>query len=44
MLVPKDTEFALSNAGQAVLRLLCCLPVGGMARLGDESLTPPWAE
>ena len=44
IVVPKDTEFALSNAGTAVVRLLCCLPVGGMARLGDESFTPPWAE
>jgi mannose-6-phosphate isomerase-like protein (cupin superfamily) len=44
IVVPKDTEFELSNAGSAVLRLLCCFPVGGKARLGDESFTPPWAE
>ena len=44
IVVPSDTEFELSNADATVLRLLCCLPVGGVARLGDESFTPPWAE
>ena len=44
IVVPKDTEFELSNADGTVLRLLCCFPVGGLARLGDESFTPPWAQ
>jgi len=44
IVVPKDTEFELSNTDTTVLRLLCCFPVGGLARLGDESFTPPWAE
>jgi hypothetical protein len=34
-----------ANAGAGPLRLLCCLPVGGQARLPDGStFTPPWAE
>ena len=44
IVVPRDTQFALSNADAAVLRLVCCLPVGGLAWLGDDSFTPPWAE
>jgi len=44
IVVPPDTEFELSNADSTVLRLLCCLPVGGLARLGDREFTPPWAE
>jgi mannose-6-phosphate isomerase-like protein (cupin superfamily) len=45
IVVPADTEFELANAGAGPLRLLCCLPVGGQARLADGStFTPPWAE
>jgi mannose-6-phosphate isomerase-like protein (cupin superfamily) len=45
ILVPADAEFELANAGAGPLRLLCCLPVGGQARLPDGStFTPPWAE
>jgi len=44
IVVPPETQFELSNADSKVLRLLCCLPVGGMAMLGDQSFTPPWAE
>jgi quercetin dioxygenase-like cupin family protein len=44
IVVPAGVPFALSNAGDENLRLLCCLPVGGQARVGDgEPFTPPWA-
>jgi hypothetical protein len=36
--------FALANGGEDELRLLCCMPVGGEARLEDGTqFTPPWA-
>jgi len=45
IVVPADVTFELSNASTEPLRLLCCLPVGGQARLADGSVfTPPWAE
>ena len=44
IVVPPDTDFALSNSGDVPLRLLCCLPVGGQARLDGQTFTPPWAE
>jgi quercetin dioxygenase-like cupin family protein len=45
ILVPAEVEFRLSNGGDGPLRLLCCFPVGGRARLDDgETFTPPWAE
>jgi mannose-6-phosphate isomerase-like protein (cupin superfamily) len=45
IVVPADAEFELANAGAGPLRLLCCLPVGGQARLPDGStFTPPWAQ
>jgi mannose-6-phosphate isomerase-like protein (cupin superfamily) len=45
IVVPPDTRFALSNPGAEVLRLLCCMPVGGRARLADgTTFTPPWTE
>jgi quercetin dioxygenase-like cupin family protein len=44
IVVPSGVPFALGNAGGQTLRLLCCLPVGGQARLpGGEPFTPPWA-
>lgn len=44
IVVPAGVAFALSNAGDAPLRLLCCMPVGGQARLDDGTVfTPPWA-
>ncbi len=44
IVVPADTPFALGAAGEEPLRALCCLPVGGQARLADgEPFTPPWA-
>lgn len=45
IVVPADVPFVLSNDGGEVLRMLCCLPVGGQARMGDgEPFTPPWAQ
>jgi len=44
IVVPRDTQFELSNVDSTVLRLLCCTPVGAMAQLGDQTFTPPWAE
>jgi quercetin dioxygenase-like cupin family protein len=45
IVVPAGVEFALSNAGAGPLRLVCCFPVGGQARLADGStFTPPWAQ
>ena len=45
IVVPADVEFRISNAGPTPLRLLCCFPVGGQARLADGvPFTPPWAE
>lgn len=45
IVVPTHVPFELANAGATALRLLCCLPVGGQARLDDgTTFTPPWAE
>lgn len=45
IVVPPDVRFELRNDGHALLRMLCCMPVGGQARLEDGStFTPPWAE
>jgi len=45
IVVPAGAPFELSNGGDGPLRLLCCLPVGGQARLDDgTTFTPPWAE
>ena len=44
IVVPPDTVFTLSNDGAEPLQLLCCLPVGGQARMADGStFTPPWS-
>jgi quercetin dioxygenase-like cupin family protein len=44
IIVPADTQFELSNAGNNTLEAICCMPVGGQARFGDgEAFTPPWA-
>lgn len=41
--VPPDTAFSLACISERA-ELLCCLPVGGQARIGDgELFTPPWA-
>jgi quercetin dioxygenase-like cupin family protein len=45
IVVPAGVPFELSNGGDGPLRLLCCMPVGGQARLDDgTTFTPPWAE
>jgi mannose-6-phosphate isomerase-like protein (cupin superfamily) len=45
IVVPAGVGFELWNEGPAVLRLLCCMPVGGQARLEDGTVfTPPWAQ
>jgi mannose-6-phosphate isomerase-like protein (cupin superfamily) len=45
VLVPANTLFAISNAGDQPLAAICCLPVGGQARLpGQDAFTPPWAQ
>lgn len=44
IVVPAEKLFALSNAGEDVLTMFACLPVGGQARLPEsEPFTPPWA-
>ena len=45
IVVPPGATFQLANAGAEPLELLCCLPVGGQARLDDGTLmTPPWSQ
>lgn len=44
IVVPADTTFEIANAGNEPLEALCCLPVGGCARLDGQVFTPPWAE
>jgi mannose-6-phosphate isomerase-like protein (cupin superfamily) len=44
IVVPPATTFELANAGDRSLRMLCCMPAGGQARLADGTLlTPPWS-
>jgi quercetin dioxygenase-like cupin family protein len=44
IVVPSETVFELGNAGDTVLRMLCCMRVGGRAQLGDgTTMTPPWS-
>jgi len=44
IVVPPNTEVALSCVGESA-EVLCCLPVGGQAQIGDGApFTPPWAE
>jgi quercetin dioxygenase-like cupin family protein len=46
IVVPPRTQFELSNAADdEVLRLLCCMPVGGQGMVGDgDPFTPPWTQ
>jgi mannose-6-phosphate isomerase-like protein (cupin superfamily) len=45
IVIPPGVEFEISNSRDEPLRLLCCFPVGGQARLVDGTmLTPPWAQ
>lgn len=44
IVVPPATIFAIAADGPEPMRALCCLPVGGQARLADGTpFTPPWA-
>lgn len=44
IVVPRDTPFELSVAGEEPLHAICCMPVGGEARLADgTTFVPPWA-
>lgn len=44
IVVPAGVELELHNNGAGPLRMLCCMPVGGRAVVGDDAFTPPWAE
>jgi quercetin dioxygenase-like cupin family protein len=43
IVVAPDVSFEIANDGDQLLRLLCCLPVGGEAVTADARFTPPWA-
>jgi len=45
IVVPAQTLFELSNAGDEPMRALCVLPAGGQAQLGNgPAFVPPWAQ
>jgi quercetin dioxygenase-like cupin family protein len=45
IIVPADVPFEVANTGAQPLRLLCCMPVGGQAKLADGVVfTPPWSQ
>jgi mannose-6-phosphate isomerase-like protein (cupin superfamily) len=45
IVVPRDTPFAIEATGDEPVHALCCMPVGGQARLADgTTFVPPWAE
>ena len=45
IVVPRDTPFALEVAGDQLLEAICCMPVGGEARLMDgTTFAPPWSK
>lgn len=45
IVVPPDTRFEIASATGEQLEALCCLPVGGEARLADgTTFVPPWAQ
>ncbi len=44
IVVSRDTPFELGVAGEEPLHAICCLPVGGEARMADgTTFVPPWA-
>jgi quercetin dioxygenase-like cupin family protein len=43
LIVRSGEEFSIVAHGGAA-HAICALPVGGMARLGRETITPPWAQ
>lgn len=45
VVAPVGVDFSISALGDEPAELICCLPVGGQARLASgEAFTPPWAE
>lgn len=44
VVVPPGADFEIAASGDTPLRMVCCLPIGGQARIGDATFTPPWAE
>jgi quercetin dioxygenase-like cupin family protein len=44
IVVPPATLFSVGNDTSTILRMLCCLPVGGQAETDDGVFTPPWAQ
>jgi len=42
--VPAHIEFSLANPYGEPFRAVVVLPVGGQARIGETTFTPPWAE
>jgi len=44
LVVTPDVPFTIANEGDAPFEAVVCMPCGGLARVGDESFTPPWAE
>jgi quercetin dioxygenase-like cupin family protein len=45
VIVPADTDFALSCLSAGPFEAVVALPVGGQAKLADgQPFTPPWAE
>lgn len=44
VVVPPGVDFEIAAAGATTLRMVCCLPIGGQACVGDATFTPPWAE
>ena len=44
IVVPPDTPFEIGVAGSEPLHAICCMPVGGEARLTDgTTFSPPWS-
>jgi len=44
IVVPSDTPFRLANlSDREPFEALCCLPVGGQARVNGAVFVPPWA-
>lgn len=43
VVVPPGVDFEIAVAGDSPLRMVCCLPTGGQACIGDATFTPPWA-
>jgi quercetin dioxygenase-like cupin family protein len=42
--VPADLPLRLANTADTIFEAVCCMPAGGMGRIGDaEPFTPPWA-